>query len=152
MIPVYRQLFEYNHWANRAYLDLLAGDSELGGRPRAVLAHILGTQQIWLARLKRESAAEDLAWPDWTYEQCAERLEQLVRDWEAYLLRLNLPILYTTVAYTNAAGEVFETRISDILMQVVQHAAYHRGQLAVWLREAGRTPPQTDYVHYLRLG
>jgi uncharacterized damage-inducible protein DinB len=33
---------------------------------------------------------------------------------------------------------------------VINHATYHRGQLATLLRQLGRTPPSTDYVRYLR--
>jgi uncharacterized damage-inducible protein DinB len=40
--------------------------------------------------------------------------------------------------------------VDDILMHVVMHSAYHRGQIALEVRCAGQTPAYTDFIHAIR--
>lgn len=37
-----------------------------------------------------------------------------------------------------------------MLIHVTNHSTHHRGQLTTMLRQAGATPPGTDYVACLR--
>jgi len=55
------------------------------------------------------------------------------------------------VAYRTFDGSSHEQSLGDLLRHVVNHATYHRGQLATMLRQLGRTPPATDLVRYYRL-
>ena len=45
------------------------------------------------------------------------------------------------VAYRNSKGEFWTSTVADILTHVVLHAAYHRGQIAAAVREAGGSRP-----------
>ena len=56
------------------------------------------------------------------------------------------------MAYVNSKGEQWSTTVEDILLHVVLHSSYHRGQVAYILRAGGFTPPYTDYVHCIRNG
>ena len=60
--------------------------------------------------------------------------------------------LARTIVYTNSKGEPWSSRVSDVLMHVVLHGGYHRGQIAADLREAGFTPAYTDYIEAVRRG
>ena len=52
--------------------------------------------------------------------------------------------------YRNSAGTAFDSRIDDILMHVAVHGAYHRGQVALSLRQEGVRPNPTDYIAFIR--
>ena len=52
----------------------------------------------------------------------------------------------------NSKGQSWTSRVEDVLTHVLLHGAYHRGQIASALREAGLTPPYTDYIHATRSG
>ena len=54
--------------------------------------------------------------------------------------------------YRNTRGEEFENAVEEILTQVFLHSAYHRGQIASTLRDAGHEPALTDFIHALRTG
>ena len=56
------------------------------------------------------------------------------------------------VTYQNSQGETWSSRKDDILMHLITHSAYHRGQVAVAVRAAGFTPAYTDYIHSIRQG
>jgi len=44
----------------------------------------------------------------------------------------------------------FRSRVEDILLHVVLHGCYHRGQVAIALREAGAEPSATDFIAFVR--
>ena len=53
---------------------------------------------------------------------------------------------------TNSKGEPWTSRVEDILLHVVMHSAYHRGQIASDVRASGHTPAYTDFIHCVRQG
>ena len=60
--------------------------------------------------------------------------------------------LAEAVSYKNSKGEVWSNSVQDILMHVVIHSAYHRGQIAADMRSAGHVPAYTDFIHGVRQG
>jgi len=54
------------------------------------------------------------------------------------------------LVYKTTKGIEYRTPVGDILMHLVLHSAYHRGQVAAAIREAGGKPAPTDYVVYAR--
>ena len=56
------------------------------------------------------------------------------------------------MSYRNSKGEAWSSRKEDILMHVIMHSAYHRGQVATAMRAAGSTPAYTDFIHSVRQG
>jgi uncharacterized damage-inducible protein DinB len=48
------------------------------------------------------------------------------------------------------AGDSYQNKIEDILIHVGNHGTYHRGQIAMLLREKGYNPVSTDYILYDR--
>jgi uncharacterized damage-inducible protein DinB len=54
------------------------------------------------------------------------------------------------VPYVNSAGAAFVSRVDDILLHVVLHSAYHRGQVSLLMRRSGGTPKPTDYIAFAR--
>ena len=53
--------------------------------------------------------------------------------------------------YNNYVGDYYETNIRDLMTHLVNHCTYHRGQIAVLLRERGLEPINTDFVTYDRI-
>jgi len=58
--------------------------------------------------------------------------------------------LRLSIAYRNSAGDAFQSTVEEILHHVFLHGAYHRGQVAMWLRSAGAEPAPTDYIAFAR--
>jgi hypothetical protein len=91
-------------------------------------------------------------WPDLDLDACAAQLPDLQAEWMRCLATLDEEGLDDGVAYRNSKGEFWTNSVTDILTHVVLHAAYHRGQIAAAIREAGGTPAYTDYIHAVRSG
>jgi uncharacterized damage-inducible protein DinB len=141
----FRRQFRYNQWANERTFAALGGESPIAAR----MGHLIGAETLWLARL--EGTRSELAvWPVLGHEEARSLLAALGARWEAYLATRTAPDLDRDIRYVNSKGEPWSSRVHDVLVHVLYHAAYHRGQLAGDARAAGREPAYTDFIHYTR--
>jgi uncharacterized damage-inducible protein DinB len=146
----FRRMVEHAAWASAAALDALrAGPAP--EKARAWLAHIVGAERLWLARLQHEPATMPV-WPDLDLAACGEELAALGAEWQRLLEALDEEGLDEGVGYRNSKGEFWTSRVSDILTHVSHHGAYHRGQIASAVRAGGGEPAYTDFIHAARQG
>jgi uncharacterized damage-inducible protein DinB len=138
------RLFRYDDWANREELRALRESAN--AQALRLFAHIIGTEWVWYARLRGEPPREAV-WPDISLDGCEQSLDLIGSFWMEFISGADLD---ATVSYTNSKGEPWTSRIEDILMHVVMHGAYHRGQIATVLRVGGEQPVTTDYIHCVR--
>lgn len=145
-----RREFAYDEWANRETLTAMQN----GGcdqRSLDLLAHILSAERLWIERLKQEPQSFPV-WPKVTLEICAKQVTELGQLWREYLEQTREDDLSRSIPYKNSKGEIWTSSIGDVLNHVVLHSAYHRGQIASHMRETGRTPAYTDFIHCIRQG
>lgn len=149
MIQHIQQLFRYDDWANREVLTSLQGVQEPPPRSLKLLAHIVSAERLWLERLRLQKQTYPV-WPQFTLEQCKLEVVELPGLWKNYLAALGEAGLSRSLNYKNTQGESFTSKKHDILLHVVMHSAYHRGQIAADMRAAGFTPAYTDFIHAVR--
>jgi uncharacterized damage-inducible protein DinB len=143
------RLLEHLVWADRRVLDALREADAPPPRAMRLYAHILAAEHIWASRLAGKVPVHPV-WPELSLAECAglsARNEAVYRD----LLRsLDAAGLARAVPYVNSAGQAFTSTVEDILLHVCLHGQYHRGQVALLLREAGAAPATTDYIAFAR--
>jgi uncharacterized damage-inducible protein DinB len=155
-----RRLFDYNRWANLRYLEAAEdlspedGARDMGSSFPSVirtLAHMLGAEWVWLERWNGSSPTSfpDLDALD-SVAAVRARWDNLWRDQLAFLDACEAHDPRRSISYRNMSGTPDERPLDELMRHVINHATYHRGQLATLLRQLGRTPPPTDYVRYLR--
>lgn len=146
----YRNLFDYDYWANVETLASLRTVPSGTDKPRKTFNHVIGGQRVWMARFETPAPPLAQPWPDLTLDECALAIEELHRQWKGILDNLTPEKLMGDLAYQSLKGIEYRTPIRDVLMHLVLHSAYHRGQVAAAVREAGGKAAPTDYVVYLR--
>jgi uncharacterized damage-inducible protein DinB len=151
MLKQMRRLFAYDDWANRETIASLEAAITPPPKSLKLLAHVLAAERLWLERLKREKQSVAV-WPDLSVDECRAHAVELERLWREYLDGLSTDGLAETVSYTNSKGEEWASKAEDVLMHVITHSAYHRGQIAANLRAAGHSPAYTDLIHGVRQG
>jgi uncharacterized damage-inducible protein DinB len=151
MIADIQRFFAYDDWANREVLSSLQAFEVAPPRPVKLLAHILSAEKLWYERLQLTKQTYPV-WPDFSLEHCKLELEELQKLWKTYLQSLKEDGLTRLLSYKNTKGESFSSSKQDILMHVIMHSAYHRGQIAADVRAAGSVPPYTDFIHAARQG
>jgi uncharacterized damage-inducible protein DinB len=142
-----QHLFNYDEWANREILTVLKKSGT--DRSRKLLAHILSAERLWLERIQQKPQSIAV-WPDPSLERCEREFDDLAASWKRYLQ--SEADFERTVTYKNSKGEPWSSREEDILLHVITHSAYHRGQIAADLRAAGIQPAYTDFIHGVRQG
>jgi uncharacterized damage-inducible protein DinB len=135
-------------WADERVLGSLRQPA-VSQRAVDLYAHVLGAEHVWLARLEQRTPAVTV-WPPLTVDEC----ERLARDnrgaFRAYVDRLTSGDLGRTVRYRNSAGQEFDSAVEDILVHVAMHGSYHRGQIALLVRDGGAEPQPTDFIAFVR--
>jgi len=145
------RMFRYDHWANRECLGAMRAASSVSADSIGRMAHILAAQKLWLERLLGHPQSTPV-WPTSTIDDCTELSEEMFRAWSKYLADLTPSGLDAEVEYRNTRGEAWSSRVEDILMHVLFHSAYHRGQVALQMRTAGLAPALTDFIHAVGQG
>jgi uncharacterized damage-inducible protein DinB len=150
MIAHMSRLFLYDDWANREVLEAIRVAGCLG-RPLKLLSHILSAERLWFERMK--SLGQTLpVWPEFSLPECEEQAAELRSLWTEFLSPANARDLSLPVTYKNTKGESFISEKEDVLLHVITHSVYHRGQIAADMRASGFTPAYTDFIHAVRQG
>ena len=155
----YRRWFDYERDSHAKVLAALAAvpPERRGAREyrkaKTLLAHVVQARRLWLFRLgaARESpGAADFFPEDVSLQDLQGRLDAMHAAWSGYLERLDDLGLARHFEYRSLEGEPFRNTVADILTQLYGHSLYHRGQVALLLREMGAEPAVTDFVFWTR--
>ena len=150
-VEYFTRLFTYDAWANHEVLTALRSSNGPPAHALKLAAHVLAAERLWLARLEQKDP-DIPVWPEFTIEECQDLASGLSQLWTSYLAASSEADLGKSVSYRNSKGENWSSRKGDILMHVVMHSAYHRGQIAADMRAVGLTPAYTDFIHSVRQG
>lgn len=140
-----------NHmeWANQRAIDALVQSRGCPDRGLQILAHVLGAEELWLARMLDRPPVVPL-WPELTLDACRALAASTITGYRRFIRDLGHPGLEQDVTYRNSAGQEFTSPARDIVAHVALHGSYHRGQIALLLRSAGFEPNPTDYIAFVR--
>jgi uncharacterized damage-inducible protein DinB len=143
------KLLDHLEWADRRVLDSLRAMPHPDQRALDLYAHVLGAEHVWLSRILKRAPREKI-WPDLALERAAVLAAENAAGLRALFETGSADELQRKVAYSNSAGLAFESTVEDMLLQVVLHGCYHRGQVAMVVRGAGGEPSPTDYIAFVR--
>ena len=159
-------LYEYDCWANRRVLQAASALTpeqftlDLGGAFRSLrdtLVHILAGEWIWLTywkdpprspelledlRKRREAIFQTEAFP--TVAAVKAKWSEIERQQAEFVERLTDESLETMLP---ARGS--ELKLAHLMQHLANHSTYHRGQVALMLRQLGAEPLPTDFHVFL---
>lgn len=151
-------LYRYNAWANdrivASILPLSPDDftRQLGGSHpsiREAFAHLVSVEWVWLERWTGTSPTTA---PEWLTSSDQSLLARTLSDVETrretLLAGLSEAALQSACTFAYLSGTAGSQRLQDLLVHVVNHSSYHRGQLAAMLRQVGRPAQCTDFDAY----
>ncbi len=146
----FSDLFDYDAAVNRRVLDLLRGLPAVDEKAKSIFAHVLSAKKVWMGRLNREDLSGVSIWPELNWSECEALIEENSEAYRSYLSGKTEEDLQANAQYRNSKGAAFETPVRDVLIHVLIHGGYHRGQIARAVREAGAEPINTDYITHVR--
>jgi uncharacterized damage-inducible protein DinB len=155
-----KELYLYNEWANRKYLDLVKTlDDEKFSIEikssfksiRETIAHLIATEWIWLQRWLGINPGSPPDWADKpTVETLVEKFNSIVSERNNFFKSLNDNSLSELRNYNLLSGKAGQNTLQEMLQHVVNHSTYHRGQLATLVRQIDEVPPSTDLIIFYR--
>ena len=142
----FQDLLQYNQHFNQLLIqNYLENNSIWDEKSKNLLNHILNAHQIWNARILNQNKFE-------VWQINADNL----------LLNINTENFFNSskildereltekISYKNSKGNEFENSIQAIFFHFINHSTYHRGQIAMLMKQAGLEPLNTDYIFYKR--
>ena len=151
-------LLDYELWASRLLLASLAPLSHddyvreaPAGAPsiRATLVHLAGATRNWAERFEgRDATVLPTVDEVPTLADAAAMLNDADARIAGLLPSLGPERLAAPLVWRNLKGEPKAAPLWAVLRHVVNHASYHRGQVAAALRRVGGTPAATDLVRW----
>lgn len=158
----FRTLYNFNRWAtNRlieavrhlSYTDLTRDVGASHGSIRGTLVHILWAEWIWLQRWRGESPKRVFPQEEFpNVDSIESRWRELERHQQEFMATLTDDRLQRRLSYENLRGERWEYSLSHMMLHVVNHSSFHRGQVIALLRQLGQTPPATDFLVFVDEG
>jgi uncharacterized damage-inducible protein DinB len=154
-----RFLFDYTRWADARMFEAVAKlppeawTKEAGGSFKSLrdtVVHLVSAQWIWLSRWKGISPKamwDPAEFP--TPSSVRAKGEPLAKELSDFAAAQTPESLAREVSYTNLAGKTLAWPLGPLMLHMVNHSTYHRGQVTTLLRQLGATPVGTDLVVYL---
>ncbi len=150
-----KSLFAYKAWANRELFALLAGlpteRAEQLHTCTRTLNHIHVVDRLFRARLSGEPRPFDA-----TNTEETPALAQLRADVEAtdawyvnYVAALPASACAEMLDFTFTDGDRGRMSREEILLHVVSHGGYHRGNVGQMLKSISVAPPRDLYTKFL---
>lgn len=152
----FRTWYAYERDCNAKTLRMLdsvpAGTRSSPQFARAVgkMAHLIAARHMWLHRLGVAADRPDSWFPATPFEQLAGAVEAIEQRWTAYLGGLSEADIVSDFTCVGGDGRRYRWRLLDLLTQVFGHAWYHRGQIAMLVKDLGGEPVDTDYIFWDR--
>lgn len=149
-----RTLFAYNRWANRRLLvaaSLLSRDDfrrdlhASFGSVRGTLVHVLWGERRWLQFWQDGTFIPNVGPDDFPDIAALEAgWDGVEQEQQAFVAGLTDERLAAAMSVRDHAYT-----LGELIQHILNHSTYHRGQVAVLLRQLGHTPPATDYRLFL---
>ena len=162
-------LYEYDRWANNRTLQAVAALSteqftrDLGGSFRSVrdtLLHIIAGEWGWLAywkqpsdspafladlRKRRDALFNPEAFPNVVAVQLKWR--EVEQEQVEFVNRVTDEAVRKMVPF-----RMKQIKLMHLMQHLANHATYHRGQIALMMRQLGAEPLATDFNVFLLEG
>lgn len=153
-----RDLLLYMLWADRHMLksvravrtEDLTRDAGVSFRSLlGTMAHILGAEKLWLSRwlghpdhsvLGPDDFPDLLSW--------ITAWEENASGMEAFLAGLTDEQVAAPLAWTSLEGQDHLRPLWQVILQLVNHSTYHRGQVVSLLRQMGYPAESTDLIRF----
>ena len=143
------KLIDHLAWADARALAALRGATAPNAKAREIYAHILGSEHTWIARITGRAPVVAI-WPMLGDADVDRAGRENVAELRRIVEQVSAAELARVVSYRNSAGVAYDSTVEDILLHVAMHGAYHRGQVAMLLRQGGSEPSATDYIAFIR--
>lgn len=136
---------EYDLACNLTWIKSLEdNENKLDSYVLKSMSHVINVHHIWNSRLLNKSPESDL-WDLLPLSYLRKFAEQNTIESKDYLEKYELG---EKVNYHSSEGVKYSRSDIDILYHILNHSNYHRGQIALRLKELEIKPPSLNFIVY----
>ncbi|MEK6702967.1 MAG: DinB family protein [Planctomycetota bacterium] len=156
VIARFRHLYDYERDCNAKVIRMLesvpaaARTSAQFTRAVGKAAHLVAARHMWLHRLGICQNKPADWFPPTTLEELPAATAAVESLWVTYLASLSDEDTYNDVQWMGFDGKRRRWPLMDLLTQIFGHAWYHRGQVAMLVKDLGGEPIDCDYIFWNR--
>jgi len=151
------KLAQYNVWANLKFIQLLKEQENniLLSPCDSSFVNIFETcKHIWLGETGWLARLQNRGWQTKEIDNFHDEPKVLFTAWlgtsKAYIPMIENSDLNEKINFTHDKIKYSISRI-DIILTIINHGNYHRGQIVTMLRQLGVNDiPKTDYIEWVR--
>jgi dolichol-phosphate mannosyltransferase len=143
MMEMVDSLLSYNHWANRRVIDSLRSWPGRTIQACQLLARVLSDEQAWLAELQKKTPLQLEFSSGLTLDQYQILADEMYSA-AATFFRGGAP------GHPNGGPVQFSAPDWESTVHLVLRETSIRGQIAAAIRTSGGSPPDIDYLTFLR--
>lgn len=142
-----KDLFVYTHQCHQQLIQAFQENADRVA-PRAVEIwnHILNAHHVWNHRIMGQPQVFQV----WQTHDPKAYTDIEADNYQASLQILGGYDLHQIIAYRTTKGDAYNNTVQDILFHIINHSAYHRGQIALEFRRSQIEPLISDYILYKR--
>lgn len=144
MKTFFKDLYLYNHQCNEELIvSFEVNDQSNEPKSLELFSHTLNAHHIWNSRIFGIERRLEV-WQIHNFEkmgqindECLLNSIQIIEEYDFEL----------AIKYATTKGDPMENTVRNILFHVINHSTYHRGQIAMLMRNHGLNPIPSDFVH-----
>jgi uncharacterized damage-inducible protein DinB len=141
--------YQYNAWANRRVIRCLEQQNVIDEKILSVFGHLMAANFIWLNRIKDLPKSKYELWGKYDLTELKRMVVEADELWISFIK--GNENFDRQMKYHNYVGDYYENNVQQIMIHLVNHGTYHRGQVAILLRQQGFEPVNTDFITYDRV-
>ena len=149
MKTYFLKLYQYNQWANERVFESLQKQNVSDEKTLTIMSHVVSALFIWLSRIEGKSPTAYPLWKKYSLEELTKMNSEITELWLNFV---NTNEDFNRVlVYNNYVGDPYKNNVEQIMIHLVNHSTYHRGQVALLMRQNGLEPINTDFITYDRV-
>jgi uncharacterized damage-inducible protein DinB len=150
MQKYFQKLFEFEHWSNQTILDSLRSTETPNERALFLFSHLLSSHSMWLSRVNKTEFTTAL-FQERTLDECEALMQQNLEGWRKWLdaqTNTDWDYSFEFMGLWENPPRKRRVTLSDALTHILQHSAYHRGQIVVHIKGTVHELPLSTYIVY----
>lgn len=148
MKNTYQKQFDYELWANQLAIKSIKESNQPDERVFKLISHVVASHSIWLSRIK-DDKPDIGGWDLMTLDECLERSKSNHNNFTQYINSASQEELERHIHFKLYDKESTIT-IGDMMIHLINHSSYHRGQIIAGLKGKLEPLPLTTYIVYAK--
>lgn len=143
---IFLKQLEYEMWANDMLIKAINDADTPEDRVFEILSHLVISPNNWLRKILKEAQIYK-SWDKLTLADCQSLSQENVLKWNAFILNKTDEELEQYIFFP-FMGISSKISIEDLLIHLVNHSSYHRGQIIIKLKGKLAPLPLSTYIAY----